>query len=56
MVRRLSCTFCILVGLWLREVGSLKLFSLGPFWVATTAVLFLAATGNFARLFREFPT
>ena len=22
----------------------------GPFWVATTAVLFLAATGNFARL------
>lgn len=24
----------------------------GPFWVATTAVLFLAATGNFARLLR----
>merc|ERR1712039_842438 len=22
----------------------------GPFWIATTAVLFLAATGNFARL------
>ncbi|CAE7315941.1 YIPF1 [Symbiodinium natans] len=29
----------------------------GPFWVATTAVLFLAATGNFARLLEteEYP-
>merc|ERR1719158_922698 len=25
----------------------------GPFWVATTAVFFLAATGNFARLVEQ---
>eukprot|EP00440_Ansanella_granifera_P067592 gb/GFBE01073320.1/.p1 GENE.gb/GFBE01073320.1/~~gb/GFBE01073320.1/.p1 ORF type:complete len:373 (+),score=74.77 gb/GFBE01073320.1/:1-1119(+) len=29
----------------------------GPFWIATTAILFLAATGNFARLLEsEHPT
>lgn len=32
------------------NVGKKHKQSWGPFWVATTAVLFLAATGNFARL------